>query len=498
MNKDQNHIDNLFDKARNQQPETSFEETSGQFLNDLEAGKTSNLTQGVAKSFNFKYLIMLSTISVIVISSIIYFNLDKPTEVVVNTVPIEKEIIESKVEAPLDLNKEIIIVETVTIKEEGVNIVTSTYNALVSDSVIVSMEVFAEKVDLVYLDDVKAVKKKNNDSVYHFPKLTQEQIAATNKQKKIMLRQLNKLDKKKYAYIPSGTFDANGKSVSVQAFYMQTTEVTNLEYRTFLFDLLIHSRKDEFLVAKPDQEKWLTVSGEKHGYSQPMVDMYFWHPAYYEYPVNNISREGAKLYCKWLTIEADKVRKKNKGTLNDVRLPATHEWEIAAIGNSEGGEFPWGGSSHRNKKGCYLANYRPLTDSMTVWSYDGKRYNAENKPVGVIEDDNSVKKDVYIMDNIGKDSAKVKYGEYAVAADGGFYTVKVNSYLPNGYGLYCMSGNVAEMVVDYENNNASITKGGGWYSVLDEIRIFGADNYKGLSEANANVGFRVVMSYLNK
>ena len=28
MNKDQNHIDNLFDKARNQQPETSFEEIS--------------------------------------------------------------------------------------------------------------------------------------------------------------------------------------------------------------------------------------------------------------------------------------------------------------------------------------------------------------------------------------------------------------------------------------------------------------------------------------
>ena len=28
MNKDQNHIDNLFDKARNQQPITSFEESS--------------------------------------------------------------------------------------------------------------------------------------------------------------------------------------------------------------------------------------------------------------------------------------------------------------------------------------------------------------------------------------------------------------------------------------------------------------------------------------
>ena len=80
MNKDQNHIDNLFDKARNQQPETSFEETSGQFLNDLEAGKTSSLTQGVAKSFNFKHLIMLSIISVIVVSAVIYFNSNTPVE----------------------------------------------------------------------------------------------------------------------------------------------------------------------------------------------------------------------------------------------------------------------------------------------------------------------------------------------------------------------------------------------------------------------------------
>jgi len=498
MKNKENQLDNLFDKARNQSPETSFEETKGQFLSDLAAGNTGSANQGVAKSFNFKYLIMLSTISVIVVSSVIYFNSNKPIEEEVSNIPVEKEVIESKVESPLDLNKEIIIVETVTIEEEKINIVTSTYNAQVSDSVTVSTEVFKEKVSLAYPEIVETVKKKRVDSVYRFPKLTQEQIIANNKQKKIMLKQLNKLDKKKYAYIPSGTFDAKGKSISVQAFYMQTTEVTNLEYRTFLFDLLIHNRLDEFLVAKPDQEKWLTVSGEKHGYSQPMVDMYFWHPAYYEYPVNNISRVGAEMYCKWLTIEANKVRKKNKGTLNDIRLPSNHEWEIAAIGNSEGGEFPWGGSSHRNKKGCYLANYKPLTDSMTVWAYDGKRYNAENKPVGVIEDDNSVKKDVYIMENIDKDSAKVRYGKYAVAADGGFYTVKVTSYLPNGFGLYCMSGNVAEMVVDYENNNASITKGGGWYSALDEIKIFGIDNYKGLTEANANVGFRVVMTYLEQ
>lgn len=464
MNKDQNHIDNLFDKARNQQPETSFEETSGQFLNDLEAGKTSSLNQGVAKSFNFKYLIMLSTISVIVVSAVIYFNSNEPIESEVAIVPIEKEITDSKVEAPLELNEEIIIVETVTIKEEGVNIVTSTYNALVSDSVIVSMEVFAEKVDLVYLDDVKAVKKKNNDSVYHFPKLTQEQVAATNKQKKQMLKQLNKLDKKKYAYIPSGSFSFKGESISVQAFHMQTTEVTVLEYRTFIFDLLIQDRKEEFLKAKPDQEQWKFIMGNQQSSMQPMVDNYFSHSAYNQYPINNISREGAEMYCKWLTIEASKVRKDKKQVLNDVRLPSDYEWMFAAKGGEGNTEsFPWKTSSIRNEKKCYLANYKPRTDSIFI----SEKGEYEKCPGG----------------------CNIFY------ADGAFHTAKVDSYLPNEYGLYCMSGNAAEMVINWKDKTPG-TKGGSWISDLPELMIAGEDKNRGVTEAKAHIGFRVAVTYI--
>ena len=106
MNKDQNHIDNLFDKVRNQQPETSFEEISGQFLNELQAGKTSNLTQGVAKSFNFKNLIMLSFVSVAVISTVIYFNSNTPVDKEEIIVSIEEEVVNNSI-------------ETIVIKNEG-------------------------------------------------------------------------------------------------------------------------------------------------------------------------------------------------------------------------------------------------------------------------------------------------------------------------------------------------------------------------------------------
>jgi hypothetical protein len=78
---------------------------------------------------------------------------------------------------------------------------------------------------------------------YVFPKLTEEEIKTNNKQKKLMLKNLEKFDKKVYAYIPTGTFDYQGKQVSVKSFYMQKTEISNLEYRTFLFDLLIQGMK---------------------------------------------------------------------------------------------------------------------------------------------------------------------------------------------------------------------------------------------------------------
>ena len=117
MNKKQNHIDHLFDKARNQQPESSFEETSGQFLNDLEAAKVSGLTQGVAKSFNFKYFFMLSFVSVAAISTVIYFNSNTPVDKEEIIISMEDEIVSIPIENIITQNEDF-VVESITIKDE--------------------------------------------------------------------------------------------------------------------------------------------------------------------------------------------------------------------------------------------------------------------------------------------------------------------------------------------------------------------------------------------
>ena len=404
---------------------------------------------------------MLSFVSVTVISALIFFNSNKPLEKEEIIVSIEKEVINSPIETIVIQNKDF-IVESITIDEKVIQTITSTYNNQISDSIVVSTESIIDNNRPVYIAELKSVIKRRQDSVHRFPKLTQEQVEANYKQKKLMIKQLNKLDKKKYAYIPSGSYDYKGKSISVQAFHMQTTEVTVLEYRTFLFDLLIQDRKEEFIKAKPDQTKWREVNGNKSVYLEPMVEHYFSHPAYNDYPVNNVSREGAEMYCNWLTIEASKSRNDKKPMLNDIRIPSDYEWILAAKGGDDNkASFPWKTSSIKNDKNCYLANYKPVTDSIL------------NKETGLYEE---------------------CLGCNWWIADGAFYTAKVDSYLPNDYGLYCMSGNLAEMVVNSEDKTPG-TKGGSWTSDLAELEIFGKDRFIGVIEPEVNIGFRVVFSY---
>lgn len=484
MKNKEKHIDQLFEKARNEKPVSSFEETSEQFLSDLKAGKTTPKIEGIVKSINLKtWIIMFTILSAIAVTTIISLNN--------YTTSVEKEVttdlknsntIEIDEVTPVNVETAI-VVETIEIKNEQINTVTTTFNKSTPDTVLSTREEVAFKESsLPFFVKNLNLPRKKEDTIFRFPKLTQEEIKANYKQKAKMTKQLAKLDKKAYQYIPSGTFKHNESNISVQAFYMQRTEVTNLEYRTFLFDLLIQDRKEEFIKAKPDQKQWMYINGIKNSFNEPMTNLYFSHPAYNDYPINNISREGAEMYCNWLTSETAKVKKKNKEPLNDVRIPSNFEWMIAAYGgNKQQAYFPWGTPYTRNQKGCYLVNYKPVLDSND---------NLIDSPDGV-------------------EGVQNKY-----AADGGFHTVNVKSYVPNPYGLYNMSGNVAEMVWNCpqseergkyndlifcdKNDRIPGTKGGGWLSDYNELAINGVDKYKGKTDAHANIGFRVVVTFLIK
>jgi formylglycine-generating enzyme len=103
--------------------------------------------------------------------------------------------------------------------------------------------------------------------------------------------------------------------------------------------------------------------------------------------------------------------------------------------------------------------------------------------------------------------------------DGGVYTVEVHSYWPNDYGLYCMAGNVAEWTNDafdessynfihdlnptysYDAKDSDppalkrkVIRGGSWKDVGYYLQT-GTRSYEYQDTAKCYIGFRCVMGY---
>jgi formylglycine-generating enzyme required for sulfatase activity len=442
-------LDELFNQAKNEPSKVSFEKTKEQFVKS--SGSITSTGGKLVQFTNLKTLIMISTICAISIgASMLIYNYTKPIKIA-NNPSIETVMADSA----------FIIEEHEAIVNDYINRVEAV-KASFPLALLVPNELSMRLKDVsqAQFDTLKEMEKAVNtklevDTTYHFPKLNDRELKAQQKQKTKMLRQISKFDKKKYVFIPSGLFKHKDTRFSVNSFYAQTNEVSNLEYRTFLFDLLQQGRENDFLIAKPDQTRW--VKDYPYSFNKPMAENYFSHPAYNDYPVVAISRKGAKMYCKWLTTEANKSL---KIPINDLRIPTNLEWMYAASGGGKQLPYPWGGPYLRNVKGSFLANFKPKRP-------DSYRKEGE------------------------------KFYEFCYKCDGAFHTAKVDSYNPNDFGLYCMSGNVAEMVYYKGENMLPGTKGGSWTSKGQELQILdGKDRFKGLVNPSVDVGFRPVITYL--
>ncbi|MFT6322751.1 MAG: sulfatase activating formylglycine-generating enzyme [Halieaceae bacterium] len=436
MDKDQ-QLNNLFAQARTETPKIGFEEMKGGFLTQVEIPTTETSNLLTIKTWT----IMIATVVTTGISIAFLTGLFNTA-----TLPEEHDFDKELVSALELSSNELAQIEITESDFEFLDIENpEVFRPKFSQEELAELVTVPDSIDPYGLTEELAgfTDSTIKNEPYRYPTLTGEQKKMYTKQKAKMMKQLIKRDKKLFVYIPSGSFDQEGKSVSVRSFHMQISEVTNFQYRTFLFDLLEQGKRSDFLEAKPDQSLWERDYPE---YNQPMVDMYFSHPAYNEYPVNNISRKGAELFTYWLTSQANIVMKsKHKPQINDVRLPTINEWVYAAKGGLQKPTYPWGGPYEKNSKGCYLANFNPKGESPDE--------------------------------------------------DGSMYTAKAQSYSPNGYGLYCMSGNLAEMVYYSTNKSKPGTKGGSFLSSSANIQINGKDEFKGVTSPNVNIGFRVVISY---
>lgn len=445
----QRNLDQLFRLAKQDLAVQSFEQTKERFTT---SAPSVNKTQ-TKQVFTKKWMIMLATVSTISLSLFLLLNNEKnsQSDLKPNKTDTKQTTSEHTNAKPTQIQSETTKQGSNPSTKAGTPFLASIQE-LVTELPITSENKITED-RLGNQGNWNSKPPKGMDELpYQFPKLTEEEIAITKKKKKSMLKALAKHDKDSYAFIPSGSFDYNGKTVSVQAYYMGIGEVTNFEYRTFLFDLLIQGRNDEFLKAKPDQNAWLDFS---FGGYPAFKEHYFSNKAFNDYPVVGISREGAELYCKWLSEEVRKyVGPEKEAQYNDVRLPLRVEWVKAASNEGKQLPYPWNGPFVRHSTGAFEANF-------------------VHAQVDTIFETNT-------------DTTKIEHDLLAPS----------KSFWPNALGLYNMSGNAAEMVYGGMNKSEPGTAGGSWMSFENEIKIYAPDPNKGVIDPKPTIGFRVVSTYL--
>lgn len=96
-----------------------------------------------------------------------------------------------------------------------------------------------------------------------------------------------------------GDWNNTPKRVSIASFYMDETEVRNIDWLEYLTWLrrVYTTYPEVYQKALPDTLVWR----DQLGYNEPMVKNYLRFPAYAEYPVVGVSWEQATDYCVWRT-----------------------------------------------------------------------------------------------------------------------------------------------------------------------------------------------------
>lgn len=225
-------------------------------------------------------------------------------------------------------------------------------------------------------------------------------------------------------------------------------EVTNELYKLYKKDFI----KNKAIYTESIKDSlWFDL----FPYSQFWMTNYSSHSNYNNYPAVNIQSCETEQFCFWLEINYERVfNEKIK-----IRLPSEQEWELAARGGLKNSTYPWAGPYARNSNGSFLANHNPkMSESQNVNGYDTLSLNS-------------------FFQNHFTDLEDF---------DGEAVLAPVDSYHPNGYGLYNMAGNAAEMVLD-----SNFTKGGSWKSKSYFLQIDSKEDW--VKEANPFTGFRVVM-----
>jgi len=281
------------------------------------------------------------------------------------------------------------------------------------------------------------------------------------------------------------------KKMHVRPFFMDETEVTNSEY-----SLYVQYTKDVF---SPSEEKYKHIYNsvlpdtlvwrKSLGNTDILTQNYFRHPAYAEYPVVGVTWLQANEYCKWRTnvvnlkklidkgfiknifeldstrnffdtdrflSDSDNLFKKIDGKERDTTIYKRGVRTRRGKGQAKPGKDAFQGRKITQADGILQQKYRLPTEA--EWEFAAKAVS-ENREYNNIRGRKKYAwngKFTRSKDNRyrGDQLANFKQGKGAYSglpgwtSDGSDIPIEIKSYPPNAFGLYDMSGNVAEWVAD--------------------------------------------------
>ena len=294
--------------------------------------------------------------------------------------------------------------------------------------------------------------------------------------------------------------------VTVSSFYLDENEVTNADYREYLYWLRRVYDFDYYpqiyQSALPDTLVWR----DKMGLNDMYVENYLRHPAYNFYPVVGVNWEQSMRFCQWRTDRVNEQILIDKGILTVMNTQADDQNFNSEVYLYKQGEYTqqnrkglkdlspaqvYGkeGRPARIEDGILLPKYRLPTEA--EWEYaayaeigqrvytrqvDRNKYTWNGSSVR-----NSDKKVQGDMLANYKRGAGDNMGVGGYLNDQANVTMQVKFYPPNDLGLYDMAGNVAEWVLDVYRPLSGQDMDDHRPFRGNEFKTFD-DNYEGLGE----------------
>jgi len=223
--------------------------------------------------------------------------------------------------------------------------------------------------------------------------------------------------------------------------------------------------KREVVNIYPDTLVWIYEF--TYSNNESMTQNYFSHPQYNHYPVVGVNWLQCQAFCHWRSQQRNAwLLSRGYPVEHDFRLPSEAQWEWAARGGLANNPYPWGGPYPANQNGCFLANFKPQRGNFM--------------------------------------------------ADGSLYPNVVAFYSPNDWGLYDMSGNIAEWCLDTYSPSATsfisdinpvykynarpedtperkrkVVRGGSWKDISKYITVYTRD-YQYQDTCTSYIGFRTI------